>query len=194
MSPGGQVFTIVYAMLGIPVTVLALQSIGILVNFGLRVANRPLHRRFHGIHCGEETCNFLEKCSLCVSLVCFILTWVVVSAVSAHLQPEQSVTAVVYSIFVTYSTVGFGDVIPFEEHKYVFIITVLPGLSFLSSSIGSLVSYMEKSSRLGKRCFDCASCLTRKVRIKTDKPAQDTEKDINEHPTCNIHEDILETT
>jgi len=112
----------------------------------------------------------------------FVLTWIIVSATSACLYSEQPLVGTVYAIFVTYSTVGFGDVIPFEDHRYVFIITVLPGLSFLSSSIDSIVAYWEKSLMLQKRCFHCANCLAakRNTQITTDE-AQDTQEDINEH-------------
>ena len=118
-----------------------------------------------------------------INFTCFILTWFVVSAASTYLDPERSLISTFYAIFVTYSTVGFGDFIPFENHRYVFIITVLPGLSFLSSSIDSIVAYMEKKSTLQKRWFSCGNFLAaekRNARITTDE-AQDTQKDVNEH-------------
>ena len=105
------------------------------------------------------------------------------SATSACLEPERSLISIVYSVFVTYSTVGFGDIIPFENHKYVFMISVLPGLSFMSSSIDSAVAYMEKSSKASTRCFDLANCLStkREGRITADGAQQDTQNN-NEPP------------
>ena len=85
---------------------------------------------------------------------------------------------IVYSVFVTYSTVGFGDIIPFENHNYVFMICVLPGLSFMSSLIDSVVAYMEKRSIMNStRCVKLANCLSgkRDARITTDGAQQDTE-------------------
>ena len=146
------------------------------------MANRPLHRKYHGAHCEEASCDFLEKGNICCSLICFVLTWIIVSATSACLDSEEPLVSTVYAIFVTYSTVGFGDIIPFEDHRYVFIITVLPGLSFLSSSIDSFVAYLEKSLMLQKRCFNCAKFLATKTNAKiTTDEAQDTQEDINEH-------------
>ena len=60
----------------------------------------------------------------------------------------------------TCSTVGFGDIIPFEEHKYVFMTIVLPGLSFMSSLINSIVAYVEKISILNQNCFSIPKCLS----------------------------------
>lgn len=73
---------------------------------------------------------------------------------------------IVYSMFVTYSTVGFGDFIPFENQKSIFIVFVLPGLSFLSGLIDSVVAYLEKSNVLGKCCYKCVSCLGVKMKAK----------------------------
>ena len=139
---------------------MALKSIGELVNIALRTINRPLHIKLHTIQCNEGSCDFLEKGNLTINSVCLILTWIVASATSAYLTPELSVITNVYSIFVTYSTVGFGDIIPFEEHKYVFIMIVLPGLSFMSSLINSIAAYVEKISTLNQQCFSIPKCLS----------------------------------
>ena len=159
-TPSGQIFTIAYAIAGIPLTVLALKSIGELVNIALRTINRPLHIKLHTIQCNEGSCDFLEKGNLTINSVCLILTWIVASTTSAYLTPKQSLISSVYSIFVTYSTVGFGDIIPFEEHKYVFIMIVLPGLSFMSSLINSIAAYVEKISTLNQQCFSIPKCLS----------------------------------
>ncbi|KAJ7369369.1 hypothetical protein OS493_039590 [Desmophyllum pertusum] len=140
----------------------ALKSIGQLVNVILRTVTRPIHRRLHTVHCDEGSCDFVESGNLCINVVCCMLTWIIVSATSACLEPERNLISIIYSVFVTYSTVGFGDIIPFENHKYVFMISVLPGLSFMSSSIDSAVAYMEKSNMASTRCFDLANCLSTK--------------------------------
>lgn len=125
---------------------------------------------------------------MCINLCCFVLTWVVVTTVQSRLEPEESVVFIVYSMFVTYSTVGFGDFIPFEKHKSIFIVFVLPGLSFLSGLIDSVVGYMEKSNVLGKRCYKCVSCLKMKAKkarinsaeaVKAQESQDTVETDIN---------------
>lgn len=103
---------------------------------------------------------------MCINLCCFVLTWVMVTTVQACLEPEESLVFIVYSMFVTYSTVGFGDFIPFEKHKSIFIVFVLPGLSFLSGLIDSIVAYMEKSNVSERRCYKCVSCLGVKMKAK----------------------------
>lgn len=180
-TPSGQLFTIAYAIAGIPLTVLALKSIGELVNLALRTTCRPLHVKFHTIHCDECSCDFLEKANLTINSSCLILTWIVVSATSAHLDPKRSLINIIYSIFITYSTVGFGDIIPFEDHIYVFMIIVLPGLSFMSSLIDSIVAYVEKTSLMNKYCFDLTKCRRTKTEARTTVDgAQRDIQDINE--------------
>lgn len=61
---------------------------------------------------------------------------------------ELSVIINVYFIFVIYFIVGFGDIILFEEYKYVFIMIVLFGLFFMLSLINFIVVYVEKISIL----------------------------------------------
>ena len=139
---------------------MALKSIGELVNIALRTINRPLHIKLHTIQCNEGSCDFLEKGNLAINSVRLILTWIVASATSAYLTQDQSLISNVYCIFVTYSTVGFGDIVPFEEHKYVFMTIVLPGLSFMSSLTNSIVAYVEKITILNQNCFSIPTCLS----------------------------------
>lgn len=173
VTPFGQIFAIAYAMGGIPITILALQSIGKLVNIGLRVASRPLHWKFHSVHCQEKGCDFLEKVNIYINTACLILTWMIASAISYFLDTDRPVVTIIYSIFVTYSTIGFGDFIPFKNHGYVFVIIVLPGLSFMSSTIDSVVAYMEKRIKLEKGCSICTNCLAtkRNARKTTNEEA-----------------------
>ena len=137
---------------------MALKSIGELVNIALRTINRPLYIKLHTTECNESSCDFLEKGNLAINSVCLILTWIVAS--------------------VTYSTVGFGDIVPFEEHKYVFMMTVLPGLSFMSSLINSIVAYVEKISILNQHCFNILKCLSEErafnSRTRVDNLQQET--------------------
>ena len=96
--------------------------------------------------------------------------------VSAHLEPERSLITSVYSIFVTYSTVGFGDIIPFEDHMYDFILTVIPGLCFMSSLIDSSVAYVEKSSVASRKCFSFTNCspVKKRARIQSSENGSDS--------------------
>lgn len=178
-TSSGQLLTIAYALAGIPLTVLALKSVGQLVNIVLKDINRPLHKLVHTIHCDERLCNFLESGNVCINAVCCILTWTIVTAISAHLEPERSLVPAIYSIFVTYSTVGFGDIIPFEDRKYIFMVIVLPGLCFMSSLIDSVVAWIEKSNVACKRCFNFSKCfpVKRDMRIQADGVEEPTEDD-----------------
>lgn len=161
-TESGQILTVIYAMVGIPLTVLALKSIGELVNKALKSVTRPLHRKFHSKNCQERACDFMETGNTCINLVSCIVTWIIACALNTHLESKQSFITNSYSIFVTLTTVGFGDIIPFEDHLYVFIITVLPGLCFMSSLIDSIVAYLDKTRVATTRSFSLTGCCSAK--------------------------------
>lgn len=77
-----------------------------------------------------------------------MLIWIVVFVISVYLMLELSVIINVYFIFVIYFIVGFGDIILFEEYKYVFMMIVLFGLFVMLSLINFIVVYVEKISIL----------------------------------------------
>ena len=91
-----------------------------------------------------------------------MVTWIIACALNTHLESKQSFITNSYSIFVTLTTVGFGDIIPFEDHLYVFIITVLPGLCFMSSLIDSIVAYLDKTRVATTRSFSLTGCCSAK--------------------------------
>nr|XP_058948356.1 potassium channel subfamily K member 3-like [Pocillopora verrucosa] len=161
-TESGQILTVIYALVGIPFTVLALKSIGELVNKALKSVTRPLHRKFHSKNCQERACDFMETGNTCINLVSCIVTWIIACALNTHLESKQSFITNSYSIFVTLTTVGFGDIIPFEDHLYVFIITVLPGLCFMSSLIDSIVAYLDKTRVATTRSFSLTGCCSAK--------------------------------
>ncbi|CAH3130778.1 unnamed protein product, partial [Pocillopora meandrina] len=161
-TESGQILTVIYALVGIPLTVLALKSIGELVNKALKSVTRPLHRKFHSKNCQERACDFMETGNTCINLVSCIVTWIIACALNTHLESKQSFITNSYSIFVTLTTVGFGDIIPFEDHLYVFIITVLPGLCFMSSLIDSIVAYLDKTRVATTRSFSLTGCCSAK--------------------------------
>lgn len=177
VTPFGQLFAIAYAIPGIPLTVIALRSVGKLLNIGLRATHRPLHNKFHGPQCKEEDCDFLEKGSVCCSIGGFILMWMIVFSLSFSLDSDQnrSFVTIIYSIFITYSTVGFGYFIPFESSRYVFIITLLPGLALVSSSIDSVVACIEKRNKLHGYLLSCKWRMSLRKNRKTTNGGQDTQ-------------------
>ncbi|KAL9966250.1 hypothetical protein ACROYT_G024298 [Oculina patagonica] len=193
-TPSGQLFSVAYAMAGIPLTVLALKSVGQLVNVAFRTIHRPLHTKFHTILCDEGSCDFLEGGNVCLNVTCLSLIWIIVTAIGAHLEPKQNLISIIYSIFVTYSTVGFGDIIPFEDHKYVFMIIIIPGLCSMSSLIDSIVAYAEKSNMATRRFFSLPNCwpAKRKATITADEDQQDTAND-NETP-CEVERVLNDET
>ena len=104
----------------------------------------------------------METGNTCINIVSCTVTWIIACVLNTHLESKQSFITNSYSIFVTLTTVGFGDIIPFEDHLYVFIITVLPGLCFMSSLIDSIVAYLDKTRVATTRSFSLTGCCSAK--------------------------------
>lgn len=197
MSRSGKIFAVVYAIPGIPLTVLTLKSIGTLLNRGLRATHRPMHRKFHGPQCREEDCDFAEKGNVFFDLCGFILMWIIASVISSFSDPDRPLVTITYSIFITYSTIGFGDFIPFENSRYLFIIMLLPGLALMSSSIDAVVACIEKRTKLNKNAFESIEgiLMKKKIKEKTTTEAHGTQpKSDGDHMSSNVNRGVFMET
>lgn len=196
MSRTGKIFAVVYAIPGIPLTVLTLKSIGTLLNRGLRATHRPMHRKFHGPQCREEDCDFAEKGNVCFDLCGFILMWIIASMISSFSDPDRPLVTITYSIFITYSTIGFGDFIPFENSRYLFIIMLLPGLALMSSSIDAVVACIEKRTKLNKNAFESIEgiLMKKKIKEKTTEAHGTQPKSDGDHMSSNVNRGVFMET
>lgn len=196
-SRSGKIFAVAYAIPGIPLTVLTLKSIGTLLNRGLRATHRPMHRKFHSPQCREEDCDFLEKGNVCFNICSFILVWLVASMISLHSDPDRPLVTIIYSIFITYSTIGFGDFIPFENSTYLSIIMILPGLALMSSSIDAVVACIEKRTKLNKNAFESIEGILMKKKVK-EKRTTETHgtqpKSDGDHTSSNVNRGVFMET
>ena len=148
VTNGGRVFCIIFAFFGIPINIMFLQSVG----KGLREVEKFLITKFEK-RClkRNEKPKFLnEKCSLCA--VVLFVTLLLISAAVQQTIDEWTFLDGFYAYFITFTTVGFGDMIPGDsstEHRVrntvIRIVFIILGLMAMSNV---LIAVMESTECL----------------------------------------------
>lgn len=123
-TAAGQIITIVYAIFGIPLTILTLKSIG----EGYNSKVKWLITKFENCLCRKQ--NESKNLELKVLLGnIFVLTSIVFSAAAASQATNGwSIRQGVYVWFITLTTVGFGDFVPEVMMKIQPSEWIIPGL------------------------------------------------------------------
>ena len=149
----GQGLTVIYAIVGLPISMMALKTIGDVIVNGIRSLVLKIERRLfkrRGVH-RIKTKTFIGTCLL---MIVFILLGTITEA----LTEGWSFVEGVYAWFITFATIGFGDYIPFQgleqkaEYRNNGIWVFLFGLSFfmmaglcvVSAVLTSLVQAAEE--------------------------------------------------
>lgn len=177
MTTGGRVLCIFYAFFGIPINILFLQLVGERMLAG----EKRLVTRFETEYLKREgEPKYLNEKS---SLLGFVLL-VILLTISARIQmaiDEWTFFEGFYAYFITYTTVGFGDLIPGASKKSpgktaVRVIFIILGLAAMSNVINGLVKCTE--------CLHLFTKLTARCRRKksADRPEtnRNDELELNE--------------
>lgn len=170
----GQLLTVLYAIVGLPISMLALKTIGEvivgLVQSSVLGIERRLFKTTRALNIRLKT--FLLTCFL---MVCFLL----LGALIQIMAEGWSFVEGIYTWFIILSTIGFGDYIPFQslDQKsdqnqqrglWFFIIAMafitLAGLSVVSAVLTSLVQAVEEYRSKIKNTFKRIELLKRKKR------------------------------
>lgn len=158
-TAAGQIITIVYAIFGIPLTILTLKSIG----EGYNSMVKWLITKFENCLCRKQ--NESKNLELKVLLGnIFVLTSIVFSAAAASQATNGwSIRQGVYVWFITLTTVGFGDFVPEVMMKIQPSEWIIPGLCFMAGVVDSMVEYFTKAdfelNRNNSKCFCCNNSL-----------------------------------
>ena len=144
MTTGGRVLCIFYAFFGIPINILFLQLVG----ERMLQLEQHLVTRFEARFLKKEGVpKYLnEKCSLLGFVLLMIL--LVISARTQKAIDNWTFFEGFYAYFITYATVGFGDLIPGDKvrspgHTAVRVIFIILGLAAMSNVINALVKCTE---------------------------------------------------
>ena len=143
VTNGGRIFCVFYALAGIPGTCLVLKSIGdqiaILISVFITVFEKKCLRRAKPLKVKKKTTVVTVILTLCVVLP------TVAAAVKLR-RNDMTYFESVYFTFITLSTIGFGDFVPYYQHdaEYLLLLGMFIGLSFVSSIFCSLNLLLEK--------------------------------------------------
>lgn len=151
-TTAGRLLCIFYALFGIPLSILFLQSIGEEILKGQR--NVLTKMEVHVLRRGEPS-YLSEKCFV-VSLL-FIIVVICIGAGAQESLEGWSFLEGVYCYFITFSTIGFGDLIPGERRRTVMRILrpfyVILGLVVMSNVVNALIGCAKKVKAAKNLCI-----------------------------------------
>ena len=166
---------IVFAVLGIPITILAFKSVGELISRGISSIIRMIESKC----LKQEPANVEAKCSAvtCVLMLIMLLLGATLQIYTDHTD-DMTFLVGFYFWFVSFTTIGYGDYVPGfskatafsqdgEHSKNAAVRTAniafhltwtTLGLCVVSSALNALAEFMEKRStanRLRRKCCPC---------------------------------------
>lgn len=124
----GKALCVVYAIFGIPITILLLRFIGQQMLRGERSLIRAIERRCLGK--SGPPCRLNEKCFL-IGFV-YLLLLLVIGAAAQMTAEGWGYGESFYFYVVTFTTVGFGDFYP-QKAKFITIPFIFLGLTAISN-------------------------------------------------------------
>ena len=155
--------SILYALLGIPFFLLVLKGIGELINHIITKAIISFEKKLLG---REQPQNIKEK-ALCVFAVAMVVLILLIAAKIYAFPKYGNPTYIdsLYVIFITFTTVGFGD-ITFVDSSVNVPVTLL-GLTLVSTTINAISVWLENSGEQEtNRCMNC--CKENKTGIRAE--------------------------
>ena len=170
-TPLGQILTVVYCLIGLPIAMLALKTLG-------EVVSKMVYKLVFIV----ETKVLCKKTPRKVKIKSFFITFTLMllslcAGGVTHIYMEGGTFIEgVYSWFATLSTIGYGDYIPTwslmqntaESHQTLWLVVTalsLPSLALLSLVSGvlnSLVEAIEEFKIQFKSCYKCPRCQEKK--------------------------------
>ncbi|GIY46112.1 potassium channel subfamily K member 1 [Caerostris darwini] len=114
LSEGGKIFCIVYALLGIPLTLILLtayvERLLILSTLFLQFLNSRLGHLYQPFH--------IRLAHLaCVGLIVFIFFFLIPAGIFTDLEPNWNYLDAIYYCFISLTTTGLGDLIPGDSNN-----------------------------------------------------------------------------
>jgi len=113
LSDEGKAFCVIYAILGIPITLLFLSAV--VQRLMVVVTRRPisyLHRRW-----GMPRARLAALHAACLAALTVIFLLFVPAGIFVAVEQNWSFLESLYFCFISLSTIGLGDYVPGENHK-----------------------------------------------------------------------------
>ncbi|XP_067681317.1 potassium channel subfamily K member 16-like isoform X1 [Haliotis asinina] len=170
LTTSGRVVTVIYALIGIPLTLIMLKDIG-------DKLSNCITRLYRVQYCQKAWINKTINVSLIVAVGANV-TILLPSALFIHVE-GWTMTDAVYYCFITLSTVGFGDFLPrggdllsWNRHLYIFFIYiwVFIGLAYISLIISCISNtIVEKARSVERQTLTKVEAELRRLRHELKK-------------------------
>ncbi|CAI4222985.1 unnamed protein product [Auanema sp. JU1783] len=164
----GRVFTMIYAIFGIPLVLSILDDFGKVLTRGLNwpwwQVKRGCRRIFR--YCTKQTMNEIRKLDeedkkeldvfnlpIPVALL-VVVCWIFICSATVLLwEDDWDYFVAFYFFFISLSTIGLGDITP-TQPKYLLLIflLILIGLSLVSMCINLIQAKLERTYQAGRSC------------------------------------------
>ena len=181
-TPVGQLFTVVYCLVGLPICMFTLKTLGEIIAKVVNSVVLVVETRLLGKTRPEK----LKTKSLCLTFMLMILTLCFGGLTQRYLEGWSFVEGI-YAYFATLSTIGYGDYVPAwnvirkaantadtDTRVNLWIIIsalALPGLAGLcvvSGVLNSLVEALEELKvNVRNKCSRCERKRPAKLRLKS---------------------------
>ncbi|VDN55678.1 unnamed protein product [Dracunculus medinensis] len=166
----GRIFVIIYGLIGIPLSMLAIANLGKFLSAFLKRWTKSAVKNFRNFfETGRKRFRSKEKQALVnyndihdvnvgswldaiVLLSAFFLYLIVGSVLIAAYEKEMDFFGAIYFNFVSLTTIGLGDLIPKNENYLAFtIIYCIVGLSLTTIAIEIASEYLKKLHFFGRK-------------------------------------------
>ena len=128
----GRWLTVFYGLIGIPLFAIVLNDVG-------KLMTRALKKLLMYVTYDDDQFNFNPPVALFI-----VAVYIVVGACLFAMLEGWNITEAFYFVFITISTVGFGDFVPETPERYALcFFYLLGGLSLLAMVINVLSEYIK---------------------------------------------------
>ena len=179
----GQGVTIIFCTIDIPMTMLAMKSLGELLAIGVR----SLVIKTETIHLKRTEPRHVKLKTICVSGCIIVFQHVMLASLSTSFTENWSFLESFYAWFITLSTIGFGDYVPLQKfsretdvekmsklllilYMVFFPLPYVMSLSFFSCILSLLVDSRDQIRQIRDRCMSCCSSFISFISRFTRKP------------------------
>ena len=165
VTGSGQTLFIFYALLGIPLALTFLATIGAIMSDYLDAALNPLLKKSHG----KKNPVLVRGIGVVVFLCLALIFMIFIPAGIFYATEDWTYGQSIYFCFVTLTTVGFGDFVPaiagasregsnivlFRLYKIIVSVWLWIGLAFAAAIITELTNFIDaitKKIRMSRCC------------------------------------------
>lgn len=173
-TSNGRLFCIFYALIGIPLTCLTLKTIGEKLRDVMTSVIQNMKKRIDGSNAESVRKGIVFS----INVFLWFITLVLLS-ILARWRRGWTMLESFYFCFITFSTIGFGDFVAFDDHEantfadyFVVFLGVVLGFAVTSTvlfSFGSLMEDKSQETRLVEKFRDFKKRLTASNRIAVAK-------------------------